>query len=438
VAAPEPTPGLAVTTPAGTAPAHPTTSTAPTAVRPEPTAEATSVPTTAANPSASTASTASNDILLARAYLLRVAEPPAPNLARFVALRGPVAAAEQVRKGTAPSQVLEETAARRDLCLAEQDFTAAEAVGARLLVPEDPEWPEWPFVALDVAQARGAQWAGQPIALWVRGTTNLATSTDRAVAVVGARSASAYGEHVAAELGHGLATRGITVVSGAAYGVDGAAHRGAIAAGGPTVAVLGCGIDQPYPAGHATLLDRIAELGLVVSEYPPGTHPARHRFLVRNRLIAALAAGVVVVEAGRRSGTRNTAATAAGLGRLVMAVPGPISSAMSVGCHDLLRTAEACLVTSVADIAESVGRIGVDLAPPAEENDSRETDGLDERSLRVHEALGRRSGLSAEQVAVRSGVPLERVRAVLPALELTGLAQRCESGWRRRSRAGDS
>jgi DNA processing protein len=435
VAAPEPTPGLDVATPAGTGPAHPTTSTAPTAVRPEPTAEATSVPTTAANPSASTAS---NDILLARAYLLRVAEPPAPNLARFVALRGPVAAAEQVRKGTAPSQVLEETAARRDLCLAEQDFTAAEAVGARLLVPEDPEWPEWPFVALDVAQARGAQWAGQPIALWVRGTTNLATSTDRAVAVVGARSASAYGEHVAAELGHGLATKGITVVSGAAYGVDGAAHRGAIAAAGPTVAVLGCGIDQPYPAGHATLLDRIAELGLVVSEYPPGTHPARHRFLVRNRLIAALAAGVVVVEAGRRSGTRNTAATAAGLGRLVMAVPGPISSAMSVGCHDLLRTAEACLVTSVADIAESVGRIGVDLAPPAEENDSRETDGLDERSLRVHEALGRRSGLSAEQVAVRSGVPLERVRAVLPALELTGLAQRCESGWRRRSRAGDS
>jgi DNA processing protein len=147
-------------------------------------------------------------------------------------------------------------------------------------------------------------------------------------------------------------------------------------------------------------------------------------------LIAALAAGVVVVEAGRRSGTRNTAATAAALGRLVMAVPGPVSSAMSVGCHDLLRTADACLVTSVADIAESVGRIGVDLAPRDEANDRRATDGLDDRSLRVHEAMSRRASLSAEQIAVRSGVPLERVRAVLPALELMGLAERGESGWR--------
>jgi DNA processing protein len=252
------------------------------------------------------------------------------------------------------------------------------------------------------------------------------------VAVVGARSASAYGEHVAAELGHGLATEGITVVSGAAYGIDGSAHRGALTAEGPTIAVLGCGIDKPYPAGHATLLDRIAQAGAVVSEYPPGTPPAKHRFLVRNRLIAALAAGVVVVEAGRRSGTRNTAATAAALGRLVMAVPGPISSAMSVGCHDLLRTGDACLVTSVADIAESVGRIGVDLAPRPEADDRRATDGLDDRSLRVHEALSRHAGLSAEQIAVRSGVPLDRVRAVLPALELTGLIERCETGWRRK------
>jgi DNA processing protein len=384
----------------------------------------------AASHCATTASDGVDDVLLARAYLLRVAEPPAPHLARFVAEQGPVAAAEQVRSGTAPGPVLEETAARHGLRLAEQDLAAAAAVGARLLTPEDPEWPAWPFVALSVAQSRGAPWAGPPLALWLRGTAALATCTERAVAVVGARSASAYGEHVAAELGHGLTTEGITVVSGAAYGIDGAAHRGALTAEGPTVAVLGCGIDKPYPAGHATLLDRIADVGAVVSEYPPGTPPAKHRFLVRNRLIAALAAGVVVVEAGRRSGTRNTAATAAALGRLVMAVPGPVSSAMSVGCHDLLRTADACLVTSVADIAEAVGRIGVDLAPRPETDERRATDSLDDRSLRVHEALNRRVGLSAEQVAVRSGVPLDRVRAVLPALELMGLAQRCESGWR--------
>lgn len=369
------------------------------------------------------------DILLARAYLLRVAEPPAPHLARFVEAHGAVAAAGLVRAAAAPVPVLDETTARHTVDLAEQDLAAADRVGARLLVPEDPAWPEWPFVALGVAESRGIPWAGPPLALWVRGTVALGAVAERAVSIVGARSATGYGEHVAAEFGHELAGSGITVVSGAAYGIDGAAHRGALAAGGPTVAVLGCGIDRPYPAGHAALLDRIADSGAVVSEYPPGTPPARHRFLVRNRLIAALAAGVVVVEAGRRSGTRNTATTAAALGRLVMAVPGPVGSAMSVGCHELLRTGEACLVTAASDIAELVGRIGADLAP-AQTAERRETDGLDERALRVYEALDRDMSMSAEQVAVRSGVPLDRVRAVLPTLELTGLAERGETGWR--------
>jgi DNA processing protein len=373
------------------------------------------------------------DVLLARAYLLRVAEPPAPHLSRFVETHGAVTAAELVRTAAAPQSVLEETTARHAVDLAEQDLAVAGRIGVRLLVPEDPAWPEWPFLALGVAQARGIPWAGRPLALWVRGTAALGACAERAVAVVGARSATAYGEHVAAEFGHDLVSAGITVVSGAAYGVDGAAHRGALAAGGPTVAVLGCGIDKPYPAGHAALLDRIAESGVVVSEYPPGTPPARHRFLVRNRLIAALAAGVVVVEAGRRSGTRNTATTAAGLGRLVMAVPGSVGSAMSVGCHELLRAGDAYLVTAAADIAELVGRIGTDLAP-AEAGERRATDGLDERALRVYEALDRGAVLTAEEVAVCSGVPLDRVRAVLPALELTGLAERSDAGWRGRAK----
>jgi DNA processing protein len=373
-----------------------------------------------------------DDVLLARAYLLRVAEPPAPGLSRFVAEHGPVRAAELVRAGAVPTAVLEETAARREQWRPEADLAAADRVGARLLVPEHPDWPAWPFLSLDVAGSRGVPWAGPPLALWVRGVAPLATLTERAVAIVGARAATGYGEYVAADFAHELASAGITVVSGAAYGVDGAAHRGALSAGGPTVAVLACGVDKPYPAGHAMMLTRIAESGLVISEYPPGTPPARHRFLVRNRLIAALAAGVVVVEAGHRSGTRNTAATAAGLGRLVMAVPGPVSSAMSVGCHELVRTGDACLVASASDVAEAVGRIGVDLAPKPAAGEIRETDGLDDRSLRVHEALGVRTGRSAEQVAVRSGVPLERVRAVLPTLELRGLAERAENGWRRR------
>jgi DNA processing protein len=187
-------------------------------------------------------------------------------------------------------------------------------------------------------------------------------------------------------------------------------------------------VDIPYPAGHAELLSRIAQAGAVVSEYPPGTRPARHRFLVRNRLIAALAAGTVVVEAGRRSGSRNTAATAGALGRPVMAVPGPVTSAMSVGCHDLLRTAGATPVCSAEQVMEDAGRIGADPTTRSDEP-TRATDGLDRVMLRVHEELSSRAGKSAEHIAVGSGVPLSRVRAVLPELELLGLVRKCEAGW---------
>jgi DNA processing protein len=222
----------------------------------------------------------------------------------------------------------------------------------------------------------------------------------------------------------------MTVVSGAAYGIDGAAHRGALAAGGPTIAVLACGVDKWYPVGHSQLLDKIAKQGLVITEYAPGTPPARHRFLVRNRLIAALGAGTVVVEAGKRSGARNTAASAAALGRVLMVVPGPVTSAMSAGCHELLRDGAATMVSSVAEVVESVGLFGDDLVPQTD-SPSRPTDGLEPEALRVHEALETREGHSAERIAEISGVPLSRVRAVLPALEMTGLADRCESGWRR-------
>lgn len=382
---------------------------------------------------------ATDEIRLARAYLLRVAEPPALALARFIDEEGPLRAADRVRAADVPSDVLDETGARREVDLAARDLDEARDRGARLVVPEDDEWPAWALNSLDLARARGLRWAGQPIALWVRGPHRLIDLADRAVAVVGARSATGYGEHVAADFGYGLTSAGVPVMSGAAYGVDGAAHRGALAAGGPTGAVLGCGVDLPYPAGHAGLLSKIAEVGVVISEYPPGTPPARHRFLVRNRLIAALSTGVVVVEAGRRSGARNTATSARELGRVVMAVPGPITSAMSAGCHELLRSGDACPVGSVAEIIESTGRLGADLVdgPPPE---SRDTDRLDARSSRVYEALPLRSGDSVEHLAVASGVPLDAVRAVLPALELAGLAERCESGWRRAAtkRRGDT
>ncbi|MET0136224.1 MAG: DNA-processing protein DprA [Kibdelosporangium sp.] len=367
---------------------------------------------------------------LARAYLTRVAESPAAALVQFVAAHGPVEAARRVRNGSAPDPVLEQTSARQHLYQPEEDLATAAAAGARLVTPEDEDWPAWPLLPLNNAFARGLGWACPPLALWVRGKGSVAEALQQAVSVVGARAATGYGEHVAAEMGYGLSDRGMTVVSGAAYGIDGSAHRGALGAEGLTVAVLACGIDKSYPAGHSQLLDRVADQGLVITEYAPGTPPARHRFLVRNRLIAALGSGTVVVEAGQRSGARNTAATAAALGRILMVVPGPVTSAMSVGCHELLRDGLATLVSSVAEVIETVGLFGVDLAVKPE-GPAKPTDGLEPDALRVHEALEARAGHSAEALAELSGVSLTKVRAVLPALELTGLADRCESGWRR-------
>ncbi|HKS43940.1 MAG TPA: DNA-processing protein DprA [Amycolatopsis sp.] len=370
---------------------------------------------------------------LARAYLLRVAEPPAIGLNAFVNELGPVAAAKAVRAGECPTRVREETAARREIDRAEEDLAAGEEMGARLVIPEDGEWPAWPLLCLDQASRRGVQGMAQPLALWVRGEPRLDETTEAAVAIVGSRAATGYGEHVAGEIAYGLAGRELSVFSGAAYGIDGAAHRGALAATGVTVSVLGCGLDAGYPAGHVTLLTKIAELGgLVVSEYPPGTSPARHRFLVRNRLIAALSQGTVVVEAGRRSGARNTATTAGVLGKVVMAVPGPVTSAMSVGCHELIQAAAATLVTSVEDVIENVGRLGEPL--PGKVSPRKPTDRLGPDALRVHEALDRREGKSAERIAAESGVPLSRVRALLPALELDEFAERCDSGWKQAAR----
>ncbi|HWC82214.1 MAG TPA: DNA-processing protein DprA [Pseudonocardiaceae bacterium] len=386
---------------------------------------------------ANTCSGISDELLLARAFLLSAAEPPAPALAALVAAVGPIEAAKLVKSGDVPAAVAEETHARRALDRAEADLDEAHTAGARLLVPEDPQWPAWPFAALDLAVNRGVRWAGQPLALWVRGSGNLADLTQRAVALVGARAATDYGERTSTELGHTLCLHGFTIVSGAAYGVDASAHLGALAANGPTVAVLGCGISVAYPAGHANLLRRIADAGAVISEYPPKTPPARHRFLVRNRLIAALSSGLVVVEAGRRSGSRNTAATAAALGRTVLAVPGLVDSANSVGCHELIRGGHAILVSRTEDVIEAVGRLGDDLSEaPVEER--RETDGLDERSLRVFEGLSRHSARTAEQVAVTSGVPVDRVRAVLPTLELRGLARQTDVGWQARTAKADA
>jgi DNA processing protein len=402
---------------------------------------------------------AGDEVRLALAGLLRVGEPPCAALARFVAAQGPVAAWQAVLSRRAPRSVVSATAARVDgvdpaalVARARADLVAAQRVGARLIGPEDAEWPVVAVSSFVGAVARGVRGSGLPVALYVRGRP-LAGLPDRAVTVVGSRASSPYGMRVAGEVAYELARAGWVVVSGAAFGIDTAAHRSALqvvrppsaaaaargAAGAGrsvTVAVLACGIDRAYPEANRELLDVIARSGSVVSEYPPGTVPARHRFLVRNRLIAAFGAGTVVVEAGRRSGTLSTAAAAEQLGRVVMAVPGPVTSAMSVGCHLLLADRFAQLVTGADDVLAAVGGAAGavpgagDGAVPGEDP-RHPTDGLEPETARVYDAFPARGSVSVPDLVEESGLPVSAVLGALAVLQLHGLADQAGPLWKR-------
>jgi DNA processing protein len=315
---------------------------------------------------------------------------------------------------------------------AEEAVAYARRLGARVVIPEDDEWPHQLDKLIDICVADSDdpldRDAAPPLCLWVRGPARLDEALHRSVSVVGARAATGYGEHAARQVGYGLAERDWTVVSGGAYGIDAGAHRGALAAGGTTVVVLACGIDRAYPVGHANLFDRVAEDGLVISEWPPGAEPFRHRFLIRNRVIAAASVGTVVVEASARSGALQTLRRAGQLGRHRMAVPGPITSAMSVGCHEQLRDRETHLVTGVPHILEIVGRMGADLAPVVR-GAEHPRDRLGSTERRVLEALLRRKPLLSEEVAARAGVPAREAMRVLPALVADGFACRRAHGF---------
>lgn len=381
----------------------------------------------------------------ARAWLTRAVEPGVVDFWRFVDRHGPVTAVRLIRSGGAPARILGLVGARAQEDESLADLRNAERCGARLVTPEDEEWPGAPLQSLVLATAAEPTEPNHqssrvlapvpPVALWVRGPGRLDALADRSVAIVGSRASTAYGEHVAAEFGYQLAERGWTVVSGGAYGIDAASHRGALAADGATIAVLACGVDRPYPAGNGALLHRIAESGLVISEWPPRAAPHKHRFLVRNRLIAGLTRGTVVVEAAARSGAVATANRARTLSKQVMVVPGPVTSAMSVGCHELLREenldgqAPIRLVASAAQVVEEVGRLGADLADRAERR-SEARDGLTDVAVRVLDACPVRIGVSPERLATVAGCDVLDVLRVLPALELAELVQWTGAGWR--------
>jgi DNA processing protein len=365
--------------------------------------------------------------LLAWAYLSRVAEQPCAELSALATRVGPVEAAERVRRAAVSGELERLTQARRDDDHAADDLARLARLGGRLITPDDDEWPTLEFTAFAGVDTRAYPQGLAPHALWVVGELGLRDIAARAAAIVGTRVATGYGEHVAAELAAALCERDVAVVSGGAHGIDGAAHRSALAVDGVTVAVLACGIDVPYPAGHAALLHRIRVNGLVISEYPPGVRPARHRFLIRNRLVAALSGATVVVEAGLRSGAANTAAWARALGRGVCAVPGPVTSAASSGCHALIRNG-AELVSRADEVVEIIGRAG-ELA----EEPQRPTTALDELSdseKRVYEALPGRGSRSAAELSLESGIPIAQLQGELAMLELAGLAIRHDGRWR--------
>lgn len=375
---------------------------------------------------------------LAWAYLLRVVEPPCAELTALVADTGPVEAADLIRTGEVSVELRKRTEARRDNDCSASDLAIMNRLGGRLIVPGGAEWPDAAFIAPPQADPAKREWLA-PVALWAVGPANLAEVTMRSCAVVGTRAATAYGERVAADLTAGLVERDMAIVSGAAFGIDGAAHRAALACEGLTVAVLAGGADVPYPSGHFALLRRISAEGLIVSEYPPGLRPARHRFLTRNRIVAALGAATVVVEAGLRSGAASTAAWAESLNRPVCAVPGPVTSSASNGCHALIRSG-AQLVTRAQEVVELAGRIGEFADEPPRPTTA--LDGLTEREALVFEALPGRGARSVDELAVAAGLPPIQVLGPLATLELAGLVTRTEGRWKlargMRTRASDA
>lgn len=390
---------------------------------------------------------ATDDQRIAYALALRLAEPRDHILKATVLEHGPVRTV-QLAESRGPTAVDAVLTAMRAHGLAQGPGAAHSALvrwharldgaepvrelrlmarlDARIVIPTDDDWP----------QALSDLGLDEPIALWIRGPMSLATALHSPVAIVGTRAATDYGSGVAHELSAFLAERGHTVVSGGALGIDATAHRAALAAAArlddpravSTVALLANGVDSFYPKSNSELLAQVARESLIVSEAPPGDTARRHRFLDRNRLIAALSLGTVVVEAGWRSGALDTAHRAAELGRPVGAVPGSVHSADSRGCHRLVREGAATLVTDGGDVEELVGPIEV---RPEQQDPlaARPTDGLDPFELRLYDALPQRGGAEQSALAARAGLDQRQTLSALAALELYGLAKRARNGW---------
>lgn len=364
---------------------------------------------------------------LARLVLNRLTEPGDPRVAIWVRYLGAQEVLARVRAGERLEGLGPDARTRSDEVDPAEFLQATARAGLRFLVPGDEEWP----AALDDLEhcpplhRRG----DVPLCLWARGSGHLAALCEHSVAVVGSRSATTYGASVAGQLAGVVAAAGWSVVSGGAFGIDQAAHRGALAVHADTVAVVASGADRPYPLAHAALLDHVADGGVVVSEAPPGAAPMRVRFLARNRILAALTGGTVVVEAAMRSGALNTAHWADLLGRDVMGVPGPVNSAPSAGVHQLIRGRGAVLVTRGEEVLETVGGAGEHLLAHQSEPD-RPRDRLAPEDQQVIDAVPVLRPAALPSVASAAGLAEAQVAASLDRLEGQGLVERHGDRWR--------
>lgn len=375
---------------------------------------------------------------LARTALAFIADPGDPVLGALLRLCSPAEIVAAVSSARDPGAALPAVSrdvpgldraiprwqARLDQVPQAGRLAAWHRGGLRLVCPGDPEWPTQ---LDDLGDAR-------PVALWLRGGADLRYACLKSVSVVGSRAATGYGTHVGTELAAAVAEQGWSVVSGGAFGIDASAHRGALAADGLTVAVLASGLSYGYPRGHHDLFAAIAAQGALVSECPPDRAPTRPGFLVRNRIIAALSRGTVVVEAALRSGALNSAKHARELRRPVMAVPGPVTSDQSAGCHELIREWGALCVTGARDVIGHVSPIGSDLAGPRL-GPAVPRDHLDPVTTAVLEAVPARGGRGPASIAVTAGVDLDTALRCLGLLAAAGFVQRCDQGWRVRKDA---
>ncbi|BAU96363.1 DNA processing protein [Corynebacterium suranareeae] len=382
--------------------------------------------------------------LLAWAYLSKVVEGPniyLQNLLKDGYDPEKIAFGIKQRQTWLGEGLLKATESRALVDTAKEDLETITRLGGRLITPEDKEWPKEEFDHAFGFAASGMSDhvrtyqddALPPHALWVRGG-NLRQLAAQSVTIVGTRAISHYGAEVTREFTHALATHQWTIVSGGALGVDSVAHSEALRAKGSTIAVAACGLDRPYPSRNRDLFNSIvrAEKGVMVSEYPPGTPPQRHRFLTRNRLVAALSQGTVVIEAAWRSGALNTLSWCEGLGRVAMAVPGPVNNAGSLGCHERIRNGSAQMVTSADDVRSLLGAVGAMDSQAQYELNFAATpiQGLTRNELRVYDALDDRDvGKEAAATATEAGLTLQLTIFLLIDLQKRGIVRRDGTLW---------